>query len=701
MNAGQSAARRADELVKVMTLDQKISMLHQKLGDAVGSFGAAGYVAGIPSLCIPALVLSDAGSGLADEQTNVTAYPAAIAQAAAWDPALTRKLGASLGGEAFAKGINVLLGPDVNIARVPLNGRTSEAFGEDPYLSGQTATAFIKGVQSRHVIATVKHYAANNQETARATINEQIGGRTLAEIYEPAFRAAVRDGHVGSVMCSYNRVNGPYACQNRTLLHRDLERRMNFPGFVMSDWGATHSTVASARHGLDMEMSIGQEPDAVSGGGAFGGGGTEVFEDYYGAPLKAAVQSGKVPMPVLNGMVRRVLHSMFAIGVFDHPAPTEPTGYPTDVDTPANQRVALNAATAGTVLLKNHDRALPLTSKASTIALIGADAGAGAETVAEAGGSVHVVQPVIQTPLTAITSRATKAGDTVFYNDGTDIQAAAALAKQSKVAVVYAGYVESEGTDRSDLGYDNGVCELTCATQPANSDALIAAVAKANPHTVVVLNTGGPAAMPWLHQVAGVVEAWYPGEQDGTAAAAVLFGDVNPAGKLPITFPRSLAQVPTRTARQYPGVDGKAYYSEGLLVGYRWYDAKQLHPLFPFGYGLSYTRFGFSHLELRHRGNAELVRYRVTNVGDRAGADVTQVYLSDPTSTGEPPQQLKGYHRVVLRPGQSRVVTVRLPASAFAYWKGKTSSWRIAPGRYMIRVGDSSRHEPLHGALRR
>lgn len=701
MKAAQSPAQRADELVKAMTLDQKISMVHQKWGDALGSYGAAGYVASIPSLCIPALVLNDAGSGLADEQTNVTAYPAAIAQAAAWNPRLARKLGASLGSEAFAKGVNVLLGPDVNIARVPLNGRTSEAFGEDPYLSGRTATAFIKGIQSQHVIATVKHYAANNQENNRAAINEQIGARALAEIYEPAFHAAVRNGHVGSVMCSYNRVNGPYACQNRNLLSRDLDRRMGFHGFVMSDWGATHSTVPSARHGLDMEMSIAQEPDAASGSGAIGGGGTNAVEDYYGAPLKAAVQSGKVPMPVLNGMVRRVLRAMFAVGLFDHPAPSEPTGYPSDVDTPANQRVALKAAEAGTVLLKNTHDVLPLTSKDSTIALIGADASAGAETVAEAGGSVHVVQPAISTPVTAITSRATQAGDTVVYNDGTDIQAAAALARQSSVAVVYAGYVESEGSDRADLGYDNGVCELTCATQPANSDALIAAVAEANPHTVVVLNTGGPAAMPWLHQVAGIVEAWYPGEADGTAAAAALFGDVNPSGKLPITFPKSLAQFPTRTARQYPGVGGKAYYTEGLLVGYRWYDAKQLRPLFPFGYGLSYTRFGFSHLELHRHGNAELVRYRVTNVGDRAGADVTQVYLSDPKSTGEPPQQLKGYHRIVLRPGQSRVVTVRLTASAFAYWKGKTSSWRTAPGRYVIRVGDSSRHEPLHGSVRR
>jgi beta-glucosidase len=701
MRAAQSPARRADELVRAMTLDQKISMVHQKWGDAVGSFGAAGYVAGIPSLCIPELVLSDAGSGLADEQTNVTAYPAAISQAASWDPAMAHKLGASLGGEAFGKGVDVLLGPDVNIARTPLNGRTSEAFGEDPYLAGKTGAAYIKGVQSKHVIATVKHYDANNQETNRGTINEQIGPRALAEIYQPAFRAAIRQGHAGAVMCSYNRVNGPYACQNRILLRRDLNQRIGFRGFVMSDWGATHSTVPSARHGLDMEMSVVQEPDPVSGLGTYGSGGTEAFEDYYGAPLKTAVQAGKVPMSVLNGMVRRILRSMFAVGLFDHPAPSEPAAYATDVDTAANRQVATRSAEAGTVLLKNKGHVLPLSGKDTSIALIGVDAGAGAADVDEAGGSVHVVQPDVSTPLAAITARAGRDRDSVVYDDGTDIQAAAALAKQSSVAVVYAGYTESEGADRTNLGYDNGVCELSCVTQPANSDALVAAVAKANPHTVVVLNTGGPATMPWLHRVGGVVEAWYPGQADGDAAASVLFGDVDPSAKLPITFPRSLAQLPTRTKRQYPGVNGKASYTEGLLVGYRWYDAKHRRPLFPFGYGLSYTRFRLGHLALRRKGATVLVRFRMTDVGRRAGADVAQVYVGDPKAAGEPPQQLKGYRRVALKPGQSRLVTVRLPAGAFEQWDTGTAAWHTTPGRYTIRVGDSSRHEPLRGSVRR
>jgi len=701
MDGSQSPDQRANELLRVMTLAQKLQMVHQYLADGVG-FGAAGYIPGISALCLPALLLNDAGSGLADEQIGVTAYPAAISQASSWDPTLARQVGSSLGSEAYAKGVNVLLGPDVNIARVPLNGRTSEAFGEDPYLSGQTAAAFTEGVQSQHVIATVKHFDANNQETDRGTIDAQVSPRALAEIYLPPFAAAIDQGHAGAVMCAYNQVNGAYSCQNPAQLRGELDGTLGFPGFVVSDWGATHSTVASARAGLDMEMSVVQDPDAVNSVvGPQGSGGNNALEDFYGAPLQTAVASGQVPMSVLDGMVERILRSMFAVGLFDHPAPVEPTGYLDDVDSTANRQVALAAAEAGSVLLKNADRALPLTGSGKTIALIGLDAGTEAETVAQAGGSVRVTQPDVVTPLQALTSRAAKAGDAVVYNDGTDIDAAAALAKSASVAVVYAGYVEAEGTDRANLDYSDGVCSLACVTEPSNSDALIAAVAAANPHTVVVLNTGGPAVMPWLGQVGAVLEMWYPGEEDGDAAAALLFGDVDPSGKLPITFPASLAQIPTQSPVQYPGVNGTEVYSEGLLVGYRWYDAKHLTPLFPFGFGLSYTTFKLSRLHLVASGPSVRVSYTLTNTGSRAGADVTQVYVGDPAAAREPPQQLKGYQKESLNPGRSTEVTVTLPASAFSYWDTATSAWEIAPGRYTIRVGDSSAGEPLVGQVTR
>jgi beta-glucosidase len=476
---------------------------------------------------------------------------------------------------------------------------------------------------------------------------------------------------------------------------------MGFPGFVMSDWGATHSTVASALNGLDMEMDTGQEPDSLNFIGPQGTGGINGFEDFYGGPLKSAVQTGRVPMSILNSMVARILRSMFAVGLFDHPAPVEPTGYPVPVDTETNKAVALSSAEAGSVLLKNSGSLLPISGSGKKIAVIGLDAGPAAVTAAQAGGSVHVNQPEVVTPLQALTERAAEAGDTVVYNDGIDVDAAAALSRASDMAIVYAGYVEAEGTDQSNLDYNNGACSLACETQPANSDQLIAAVAASNPNTAVVLNTGGPSVMPWLSQVSSVLEMWYPGEEDGNAAAALLFGDVNPSGKLPITFPVSLSQIPTQSASQWPGVNGAATYSEGLLVGYRWYNAKQLAPLFPFGYGLTYTTFHFSHLVVSPSGSSVVVSYVLTNTGTRAGADVGEVYVSDPSSAGEPPQQLKGYEKTWLEPGQSKTVTVALPASAFEYWNNSDGGWVTAPGIYTIRVGDSSVGQPLAAVVRR
>jgi beta-glucosidase len=690
MNSSQSPDTRASELVDVMSLNQKIHMLHQALADTAGSFGAAGYIPAIPSLCIPALVLNDAGSGLADAQTDVTAYPAAIAQASSWDPTLQRQVGASLGQEAFDKGVNVLLAPDVNIARVPLNGRTSEAFGEDPYLAGQTAAAYIQGVQSQHVMATVKHFDGNNQEANRMAINAHISQRTLEEIYQPPFNAALNQGGAAAVMCGYNQVNGAYDCQNGPLLQGDLDGQMGFKGFVVSDWGGTHSTVASALNGLDMEMGVVQEPALLAKLLPLDNG---AIENYFGSPLKAAVLSGQVPVSDLNDMVHRILRSMFAVGLFDHPAPSLPVSYLTPVDTAANQFVALESAEAGSVLLKNSNGVLPLTNADKTIALIGLNASVGAETVNQAGGSVRVIQPLVSTPLTALLLRAAKEGDNVVYYDGSDPDVAATLAKSASVAIVYAGYTEEEGADLANFDFNNSVCTVAvseCVSEPSNSDQIISAVSAANPRTAVVLNTGGPALMPWLNQVSSVLEMWYPGEEDGNAAAALLFGDADPSGKLPVTFPASLSQLPTNTATQYPGVNGTEVYSEGLLVGYRWYDAEHLTPLFPFGFGMSYTSFAYSGLHLTPDGSTVKVTYTIANTGSRSGSDVAQVYVSDPAASGEPPDQLKAYQKTTLQPGQRSVVTLNLPASAFSDWSTATNSWQIAPGKYTIHLGDSS-----------
>jgi beta-glucosidase len=697
MNPHQSPDKRADELVAAMTTAQKLDLLHQHGADGQ-NYGAAGYVPGNAALCLPPLLLNDAGSGLADEQTGVTAYPAAISQVSSWDPALQSSLGKSLGGEAFHKGIDILLAPDVNIARLPQNGRTSEAYGEDPYLSGKTAVAYIRGVQSKHVIAEVKHYDANNQETDRGTVDERVGERALNEIYHPAFKAAVQQGHVGSVMCSYNRVNGAYACQNKPLLRHDLDAGMGFKGFVVSDWGATHSTVASTKNGLDMEMGVIETTDEQTDGSS---SGINVETNFYAKPLAKDVADHKVPISRINEMVHRILRSMFAVGVFDHPPAAEPAAFADNVDNAATRKVATKAAEAGSVLLKNSHHVLPIAGQGRSIAVIGSDASTSASDVSQAGGSVHVNQPDVVTPLQGLTTRAAKDGDTVTYSDGTDVQAAAAAAKAADVAVVDIGYVEAEGKDLTSLGYTDGVCSITCVTHATNANALVKAVAAANPHTVVVLNTGGPAEMPWLSKVSGVLEAWYPGEGNGTALAALLFGDVNPAGKLPITFPKSLSHTPVHSTKQWPGVHSKAHYTEGLRVGYRWYDATHHTPLFPFGFGLSYSTFAVSHLHLHATASGVNATYRVTNTGNRTGAEVVQAYLHDPASSHEPPRQLKAYHRSLLRAGQSKHVTLHLANHAFAHYSTAHHGWQVSKGCYTVELGNSSRHHPLHARVAR
>jgi len=597
----------------------------------------------------------------------------------------------------------------VNIVRDPRWGRAFEAYGEDPYLSGQTAVGYIDGVQSQGVLSQVKHLAVYNQETNRNTAADDaiISQRAMQEIYLPQFRAAVTQGNAASVMCSYSTVNGQYACQNDNLLGI-LDRQWHFPGFVTSDWGATHSTVPSALAGLDMQMP---------GGSGFGA-------DYYGAPLKAAVQAGQVPISVLNGMVSRILTEMFGFGLFDRPR----TGsLAATVTTPAHAQTGRDVATAGTVLLKNDGGVLPLGSRGSggagtahrgqRIAVIGSDAGRYAMT--SGGGSAGVLAPYVVTPVQGITKRAAACGAIVSYAQG-DLPAQGALAtvpasafpkgltasdgvtlglqppvnllaaavtaaKKANVAVVFASNFETEGAD------------LATIDLPASENKLISAVAAANPNTVVVLNTGSAVTMPWLAKVKGVIEAWYPGQDDGNEIAAVLFGDTNPAGKLPVTFPRSLAQVPASTAARWPGVNGKVRYSEGVLVGYRWYATKGITPLFPFGYGLSYTSFAFSNLAVRPGRDGYLaggyqISADVTNTGQRAGADVAQLYVADPASTGEPAEQLKGFTRVTLRPGQTTRVTFTVSRDAFAWWNGQ---WTVTPGTYTLMVGDSSANLPL------
>jgi beta-glucosidase len=796
-------ATRVAEVLGAMTLDDKLAMV-DGIGFSTGTAGYVGSIAANPRLCVPALNLEDGPQGVADNVPGVTQLPAPVALAASFDPSLARAYGSVVGSEERGKGANVNLGPTVNIVRDPRFGRAFETYGEDPYLAGQTAVGFIGGVQSQGVMSQVKHLAVYNQETNRNTPADDaiIGPRALREIYLPQFQAAVTKGKAASVMCSYSTINGQYACENSDVLGI-LDDQWHFPGFVTSDWGATHSTVPSALAGLDMQMP----------------GGTLFGPDYYGAALKTAVQDGQVPLPALNGMVSRILTEMFRFGMFDR----APTGSLTaTVTTPGHAQAGRDVAEAGAVLLKNSGGILPLAGgRDRSIAVIGSDAGSYALT--SGGGSAGVVAPYVVTPAAGITQRAAASGTSVSYAQG-DIPAQGALAavpasafpsgltaryynnttlsgtpaatgtvptvslspggkspapgvnasgwsvaltgtidlpaggsyalslsltgtasvtingqqvfasqtgfggntratvtlpagaatievdyadtipfgsdgvtlgwqppasllaeavaaaKKARVAVVFVSNFETEGAD------------LATIDLPASENQLISAVAAANPDTVVVLNTGSAVTMPWLSQVKGVIEAWYPGQDDGDEIAAVLFGDVNPSGKLPVTFPSSLAQVPASTAAQWPGTNGTVQYSEGVLVGYRWYATTGITPLFPFGYGLSYTSFAYSHLVVRPGDDGYQVSADVTNTGQRAGADVAQLYVGDPASTGEPAEQLKGFQRVTLRPGQTTRVTFTVGRQAFAWWNGQ---WTVTPGTYTLMVGDSSADLPL------
>jgi beta-glucosidase len=659
---GSSApiSQRVSQLMAKMTTAQEISMV-----TGAGGSSYVGFIPAIGSLCIPAINLEDGPAGVGDGMTNVTQLPAPVDVAATWDTAAEQLYGQVIGAEQAAKGTTIDLGPTINIVRDPRWGRAFESIGEDPYLNGQLGAATIRGVQSTGVMAQVKHFAVYNQETNRNTPSDNavVSTRTMQEIYLPAFQAAVQQGAASSVMCSYSTVNGTYACQNPYLLSTVLRQQFGFTGFVTSDWGATHSTAPSANAGLDMDMP-----------------GSDGF---YGSALQSAISSGSVSQATLNSAVSEILTEMFAFGLFDKPA----TGSPAQTATSsADQADALQLAEEGTVLLKDSGSVLPLSGATPSIAVIGADASTSPLTAG--GGSAGVNSSGTITPLQGIQAAASS-GTTVTYNDGSSTSSAASAAASATVAVVFVSNFESEGSDLSSI-------DLSSA-----QNSLISAVAAANPNTIVVLNTGSAVTMPWLSSVKGVLEAWYPGQEDGTAIASILFGNTDPSGHLTVTFPTSLSQVPASTAAQWTGTNGTVQYSEGVDVGYRWYNSQGLTPLFPFGYGLSYTSFSFSNLSIgtMPAGGAATVSAKVTNTGSRAGADVVQLYVSDPAASGEPPRELAGFARVNLQPGASQTVTFPVTQQNLQYWNSSTSAWAVSTGNYGIAVGDSDANLPLTGTL--
>jgi beta-glucosidase len=790
LNQSLPVAQRVSMLMAQMTLADKINMVT----GAGTSEPYVFYIAAIPNLCVPAIGEEDGPLGVGDGLTGVTQMPSAVSLAATFDPSLATQYGQVVGSEQRAKGSMVDLGPTVNIDRDPRWGRSFETYTEDPYLNSALAVADIDGVQSTGEMAQIKHFAVYNQETNRnaPADNAIVSTRAEQEIYLPAFYAGTTEAHASSVMCSYSYINGQAACQNQYLLQTTLDQDWGYPGFVTSDYGATHSTVQSADAGNDQEMPSAQ---------------------FYGPALEAAVQDGQVSMATLNGMVSRIVTEMFKFNEFNNP----PTGTTTaTVTTPADQAVSTSVAEAGTVLLKNAGGTLPLSAKAAgTVAVIGPAASAAPTDTG--GGSAYVTSTFNVTPLQGIQAAA-GTGTTVnyvpglptdtslspiptadltpayaatgyggsytgtltapetgtyvlafqnpgsynatnLYLDGKEIlsnpgtppvstysvgvdltagqtytlslsgsgpsaglswatpsdlapgiaQAVAAAKSASTAVVVVSDDTESEAADRASLNL------------PSAQNELISAVAAANPHTVVVVDAGAPVTMPWINQVSSVVDAWYPGESNGTALASVLFGQTDPGGHLPVTFPTDLSQVPASTPSEFPGTGGEVQYSEGIDVGYRYYDANNETPLFPFGYGLSYTKFSYSHLSVTPRqvmngtsnpgtpacgcngqsGKQVTVSATVTNTGKVAGSDVAQLYLNDPAAAGEPPRQLKGFQKVTLKPGQSTTVRFTLSGQDLSYWNDTANGWVLPDGTFGVDVGDSSAlaNLPLRGSF--
>ncbi|MEV5751794.1 glycoside hydrolase family 3 C-terminal domain-containing protein [Actinoallomurus sp. NPDC052308] len=751
-----------------MTLDEKLSFVSAQV-DPKG-LGEAGYIPGVPRLGIPELRLTDGPAGVRVNH-HATALPAPVTLASTWDPRLARDYGQVIGRDGRALDQDVQLAPMTNIIRVPQGGRNFETFSEDPLVSSHMVANEITGIQSQGLIATVKHYAENNQEDDRMGVDVNVDAQTMHEIELPAFQAAVQAG-VGALMCSYNSVNGKHGCGNDDLLNGILKTQWAFRGWVMSDWGATHATTDLVA-GLDQDMfTAGLQPDP-----------------YFQGALKQAITDGSIPVAALDDAVARILGQMERFGLLDGAAEHRPAR-----DPKGGAKVAQRVAESGAVLLKNAGGALPLTASDNRIAIIGPSAktpkvgGGGSSSVtpdaatspldaitrragarasityAAGGDTTGVALPLADSPLgsdgtltlpagayktarSTITVPATgdyiftvnapgsygsvtvdgaKVADTAYgtvsasahLTAGThtidlfatvlqgapatlrftwvtpDMVTAArnqavAVAKKVRTPIVFAYDDLTEGTDRTGLSL------------PFSQDELISAVADANPNTIVVLNTGSSITMPWLSKVKAVLDTYYPGENGAEATARLLYGDVNPSGKLTQTFPTSASATPVAgDPKAYPGVDHQETYKEGIFVGYRWYDKTGTTPLFPFGYGLSYTSFAYGDLRVRASHGGLTVSFTLKNTGHRDGQEVAQVYVGAGPNVTEPQavRKLAGYEKVFLHAGQTRTVSVRVDAQQLRYWDTRTGSWRMATGTRGVWVGGSSRDLPLHAA---
>jgi len=717
-NKSLSPDERADLVIEKMTLDEKIQLLHGLGWEAL--FGpspesgpgtravrsAAEFIPGVLRLGIPDLQMTDAVVGVSNggvKSRYATALPSAEAMAAGWDPTLSYITGTLIGSEARAHGFNLLHGPGINLTREPRDGRIFEYMGEDPLLAGTLAAQELNAMKTENVITGVKHYIMNDQEAGRFFVNSVIDKRSMRESDLLAFEIVLRESSPGAVMCAYNKINGVYACEDDYSLNEVLKKELGFKGFVISDWGGTHSTTKAALAGLDIEMP---------------------GYSFLGEPLKKAVEGGEVPMARLNDMVHRILRTEFDSGIVDNPPQAQV------VDVFRGFKVAQKIEEDGAVLLKNNHKQLPLSAAGvKSIAVIGGHAdvgvmsGGGSGQVSPAGGSAVPPSPGgvpgdplgvfsvtsyhRSAPLKGIAEKARAA--VVKFDPGSDAVSAAALAKASDVAIVFAVQHTYENMDVPDLSL------------PENQDALIEAVAAANPHTIVVLETGGPVTMPWIDKVSAIIEAWYPGIRGSEALANILFGDVNPSGKLPLTFARTEADLPHPRHVDQPGLDPNhpvtplpnlpvvpgistnqtpfdAVYDEGLKVGYKWYDAEKKEPLFPFGFGLSYTTYAYSDLKTTS-ANGLTVTFKVKNTGDRAGVETAQIYLTLPANTHEPPRRLVGWSKIALGSGEQQDVTVKVEPRMVSIFNPDKNVWEVVSGEYKVWVGRSSRDLPLSATI--
>jgi beta-glucosidase len=707
MNPKLSPEERADIVLKYLTLDEKLALLHGN-GMAHASQwqmplthltnGGAGYVEGVERLGIPPLVISDASYGVRDSGANgrySTAMPSSLGAAASWDQDSACDFGTVIGQELRAQGFNMTLGGGVDLAREPRNGRSFEYAGEDPLLAGTVVGNLMKCEQAQHVVGDIKHYVMNDQETGRVFVNSVISKRAMQESDLLAFHIAISIANPSAVMCSYNRINGDFGCENSYTLRDVLEKEWGFKGFVISDWGGTHSTEKASAAGLDQEQPM---------------------ADFFGPKLRGAVEAGKVPLSEIDDHARRILYGEFLSGIVDDPP------QPGMVDVEKGLEVSQRVEEKSIVLLKNSPTVLPIDpSKVHTIAIIGGHAdvgmisGGGSAQVDPPGGNAimplgkgaTIWQEPVWFPTSPLKALRTKLPNAkIDFDPGTDLKSAANLAKSADLAIVFAYQYLAEDMDVPSLSL------------PDHQNALIEQVAATNPHTIVVLETGTTVTMPWIDKVTGVVEAWYAGSSGHKALANVLVGDVNPAGKLPLSFPISEADLPHPDAPKIPSeskvragevADGAptanasthagyaVHYDEGPEVGYKWYEAQNKKPLFPFGFGLSYTTYEYSGLSVD--STARTARFTVKNSGKRPGTEIAQVYGRLPKGSDESFKRLVGWKRITLAPGESQTVTIAIDDRVLNTFDEEKNAWKLPAGEYQVMVGGSSDDTPLLATL--